>query len=285
MNDSFSNGLGRRDFLSTSLIVAGGLALSDKALAGQKDPGMPMPISIPAGPKLKIAMLVHPRMVLLDLVGPQTVFNIIGSDIYLVAKTLAPVSTDVGIDIVPDMVFDDCPHDLDVLFVPGGLMGSLAAMQDETTLQFLADRGQTSKYVTSVCTGALVIGAAGLLTGYRANTHWGVADLLPLLGATLDHSRVVHDRNRMTGGGVTAGIDFGLTLAAILRGEDMAKHAQLIIEYAPEPPFHAGTPQEVGPAGMIEERKRRVWMDGEALRVCELAAKRLRLPQTLLQKG
>ncbi|MFQ6573707.1 DJ-1/PfpI family protein [Pseudomonas sp. UM16] len=285
MNDSFSNGIGRRDFLSTSLIVAGGLALGDKALAGQKDPGMPMPNSKPAGPKLKIAMLVHPRMVLLDLVGSQTVFNIIGSDIYLVAKTMAPVSTDVGIDIAPDMVFDDCPHDLDVLFVPGGLMGSLAAMQDEATLQFLADRGQTAKYVTSVCTGALVIGAAGLLNGYRANTHWGVADLLPLLGATLDRSRVVHDRNRMTGGGVTAGIDFGLTLAAILRGEDMAKHAQLIIEYAPQPPFHAGTPEEVGPVRMIEERKRRVWMDGEALRVCELAAQRLGLPQVLPQKA
>lgn len=112
-----------------------------------------------------------------------------------------------------------------MLFVPGGLMGSLVAMEDQQTLSFLADRGASAKYVTGVCTGGLVLAAAGLLNGYRATAHWRVADLLPLMGAVHETGRVVHDRNRLTGGGVTAGLDFGLTLAAQLCGEDAAKHA------------------------------------------------------------
>jgi cyclohexyl-isocyanide hydratase len=216
-------------------------------------------------------------MVLLDLVGPQTILNILGSDIHLVAATKDPVSTDVGIPITPTATFAECPLNLDVLFVPGGLMGSIASMRDEATLTFLTDRGSRAKYVTSACTGGLVLGAAGLLRGYRATAHWGVVDLLPILGAIPVHERVVHDRNRLTGGGVTAGLDFGLTLAALLRGVPAAEHAQLIIEYSPHPPFHAGTPSEISPARLAFERRARVYMDADARAAAEAAAKRLGL--------
>ncbi|MDH1575435.1 MULTISPECIES: DJ-1/PfpI family protein [unclassified Pseudomonas] len=246
---------------------------------------MPMPRTKAPGAGRKVAMLIHPRMALLDLVGPQTILRILGCDIYLVAKTLDPVSTDVGISVTPDITFDHCPNDLDVLFVPGGLMGSLVAMEDQQTLSFLADRGASAKYVTGVCTGGLVLAAAGLLKGYRATAHWGVVDLLPLMGAVHERGRVVHDRNRLTGGGVTAGLDFGLTLASQLCGEDAAKHVQLIIEYSPEPPFHSGTPEEVGAERMIEERKGRVWMDGQARQASERAAARLGLQISTVDQG
>ena len=279
MTDLKPTKLSRRS-LGAAALAAGGVLAATAASAQQAEPPLPMPPARPAGPKLQVAMLVYPRMVLLDLVGPQTILNILGSDIHLVAKTRAPVSTDVGIDVTPTMTFAECPGGLDILFVPGGLIGSIAAMRDEETLQFLADRGATAKYVTSVCTGGLVLGAAGLLRGYRATAHWGVAGLLPVMGAIPDAGRVVHDRNRLTGGGVTAGLDFGLTLAALLRGEEAAKRVQLIIEYSPQPPFRAGTPDEVGPEKLAEARKSRVWMDGEARKAAEAAAVRLGLVNT-----
>lgn len=285
MTDLDADYLGRRDFLSLSIALAGGLLIGEKAIAKEMDAGMPMPRTKAPGAGRKVAMLIHPRMALLDLVGPQTILRILGCDIYLVAKTLDPVSTDVGISVTPDITFDHCPNDLDVLFVPGGLMGSLVAMEDQQTLSFLADRGASAKYVTGVCTGGLVLAAAGLLKGYRATAHWGVVDLLPLMGAVHERGRVVHDRNRLTGGGVTAGLDFGLTLASQLCGEDAAKHVQLIIEYSPEPPFHSGTPEEVGAERMIEERKGRVWMDGQARQASERAAARLGLQISTVDQG
>jgi cyclohexyl-isocyanide hydratase len=202
-------------------------------------------------------MLVHPDMVLLDLVGPQTVFSLSMATVLLVWKDRQPVRTDVGVAVQPTTTFADCPEQVDVLFVPGGLKGSIAAMEDAAVLDFLASRGERARYVTSVCTGGLVLGAAGLLRGYRATAHWYVRDLLPLLGATVGHERVVADRNRLTGGGVTAGIDFGLTLAAALRGEDYARRIQLVIEYDPRPPLRAGTPETAGPAVAEDVRRRR----------------------------
>ena len=193
--------------------------------------------------KPRIAMLVHPKMVMQDLVGPMTVFNIMGAEIYLAWKNLDPVSTDLGISVTPTTKLEDVPFDLDVLFVPGGLSGSIDLMQDQEVLDFLADRGKTAAYVTSVCTGSLLLGAAGLLNGYKATSHWYTRDHLALMGATPVNDRVVQDRNRITGGGVTAGIDFGLMLAAILHSEEDAKRYQLLIEYAPAPPFNAGTPE------------------------------------------
>jgi cyclohexyl-isocyanide hydratase len=130
--------------------------------------------------------------------------------------------------------------------------------------------------VTSVCTGSLVLGAAGLLRGYKATSLWAVADILPVLGATRVNERVVRDRNRLTGGGVTAGIDFALTLAAILTDEMAAKRAQLTIEYAPAPPFHAGTPEEAGPELTRLIKSGRVGMDGMALQAAKDAAARFK---------
>ncbi len=146
----------------------------------------------------------------------------------------------------PTATFADCPRDLDVLFVPGG-MGTNAAMKDAEIVDFLAGIGTSARYVTSVCSGSLLLGMAGLLDGYRAATHWACFDALEAVGATATRQRVVVDRNRVTGGGVTAGIDFGLTLLAELRGEQVAKVTQLMMEYDPEPPFRTGTPDAAGP--------------------------------------
>lgn len=237
-----------------------------------------MPPSSAAEQKLDVAMLVYSGMVLLDMVGPQTILQILGSNIHLVSETKSTVSTDVGVSITPTTTFAECPKNLDVLFVPGGLVGTIAMMGDEPTIAFLADRGARAQYVTSVCTGSLVLGAAGLLRGYRATSHWGVAQLLTMFDAIPQHERVVHDRNRLTGAGVTAGIDFGLTLAALLRGVDAAKHVQLTIEYSPQPPFKAGTPQEVGPAVLARERQSRSSVDSDARKAAEAAAARLAGP-------
>ncbi|PCJ42964.1 MAG: thiamine biosynthesis protein ThiJ [SAR86 cluster bacterium] len=213
---------------SQTTSTSGGLSLGNPAT----EPNKPI-----------IAMLVHPKMVMQDLVGPMTVFNIMGAEIHLVWKNLDSVSTDLGISVTPTTTFEDTPQDLDVLFVPGGLGGSIDLMQDKAVLDFLSDRGETATYVTSVCTGSLLLGAAGLLKGYRATSHWYTRDHLALMGATPVNERVVQDRNRITGGGVTAGIDFGLTLAALLKSEEDAKRYQLLMEYAPAPPFNAGTPE------------------------------------------
>jgi cyclohexyl-isocyanide hydratase len=195
---------------------------------------------------LQIGMLLYPGLTLLDLIGPQTVWSW-HAKIHLVWKTQDLIVSDSGVAIQPTTTFADCPHDLDILFVPGGF-GTAAAMQDRAVLDFLAARAAHAKYVTSVCSGSLILGAAGLLQGYKATSHWASRDILPLFGAEPVEARVVVDRNRITGGGVTAGIDFGLVLLAKLRGDDVAKVTQLAMEYDPEPPFHAGSSKSAGPA-------------------------------------
>lgn len=196
----------------------------------------------------KIAMLVHPNMVLLDLLGPHTVFNILGAEILLVWKSHDSVFTDVGIAVTPTHTFDECPADLDVLFVPGGLGGTNACLQDDDVLDFLKSSARTARHVVAVCTGSLLLGAAGLLRGERATTHWYVHDLLTLFGATRIHERVVQSGKFLTGGGVTAGLDVALTLAAQLAGEETARRIQLVLEYDPQPPFAAGSPAQAGEA-------------------------------------
>lgn len=233
-------------------------------------------MAIPPGAP-RIAMLVYPRMVALDLIGPLTVFTILRCNVQLVWKDKAPVATDVRLPVSPTHSFDEVPADVDVLFVPGGRMGTVDCMNDPAVLAFLADRGSRAKWVTSVCTGSLALAAAGLLRGYDATSHWQVAGLLPRMGARHVNKRVVIDRNRMTGGGVTAGIDFGLTLAAHLKGEEAARRVQLIIEYAPEPPFRNGTPQEAGPERVAEMTGRMPWMDAQVEAAVAAAAKRLGL--------
>jgi len=200
-------------------------------------------MTAPARPK--VAMLLYPGLTLLDLIAPHAAFATT-TEAHLVWKTTAPVRSDSDVAVHPTTTFADCPTDLDVLFVPGG-MGQAPVAADEEVLAFLADRGARAQYVTSVCGGSLILGAAGLLRGYRATTHWTGIDVLALFGAEYAEGRVVVDRSRITGGGVTAGLDFGLVVLAKLLGEDVAKMTQLMLEYAPAPPFDAGTPRTAGP--------------------------------------
>jgi putative intracellular protease/amidase len=190
----------------------------------------------------QIAMLMYPGMTVLDLIGPQSMFGaLMGAKVFLVAKSLDPVTSDAGVTIIPTATFETCPRDLTVLFTPGGVDGTLAAAADPETRAFMADRGARAKYVTSVCSGSLVLGAAGLLKGYKATSHWSVRDALAGFGAIPTDARVVRDRNRITGAGVTAGLDFGLTMVAELRDRTYAECVQLMSEYDPAPPFNAGS--------------------------------------------
>jgi putative intracellular protease/amidase len=192
----------------------------------------------------KIALLAYPGFTLLDLTGPHYMLsNLLGATVHVVAKTLEPVHPDNGPAIVPTITLADCPADLTLVMVPGGTRGTVAAMQDPEILAFLRDRAERARWMASVCTGALVLGAAGLLHGYRATSHWVVRDLLAQFGATPVDERVVFDRDRITGAGVTAGLDFGLRVVDALRGRPYAQAVALLGEYEPEPPFRAGTPK------------------------------------------
>ena len=195
---------------------------------------------------LQLGILLYPHMTLLDLAGPQATLGF-HSTTHLISDSLDPVLTDSGISLLPTVTFETCPKDLDVLFVPGGF-GTNRALQQENVLRFLATAGKRARFITSVCSGSVLLAAAGLLDGYKAATHWAVYEQLETFpGVTGVHERVVADRNRFTGGGVTAGIDFGLTLLAALRGEETAKMTQLMMEYDPKPPFNTGTPATAGP--------------------------------------
>lgn len=190
----------------------------------------------------QVAMLMYPGMTVMDLIGPQSMFgSLMGGKVYLVAKTLDPVTSDGGVSILPTATFETCPRELTVLFTPGGSDGTLAAATDPATLAFMADRGSRAKYVTSVCSGSLILGAAGLLKGYKATSHWSVRHVLERFGAIPTDARVVHDRNRITGAGVTAGLDFGLAMLGKLRGRTYAECTQLLNEYDPHPPFNASS--------------------------------------------
>lgn len=191
-------------------------------------------------------MLIYPGMTALDLIGPQQVFGYVNNfRTHLVAKTAAPVVSDTGVIIQPSKTFDDCPDPVDILFVPGG--NSVKLMEDEATLAFVAAKGRTAQYVTSVCSGSLILAAAGLLRGYRATSHWAVRDVLADFGAQVVAERVVEDRNRITAAGITAGIDFALTLAGRLRGERYGQFLELTLEYNPQPPFGVGSPEKAPP--------------------------------------
>ncbi|MGG5821667.1 DJ-1/PfpI family protein [Falsiroseomonas sp. HW251] len=204
-------------------------------------------------PTLDIGLLVFPRITHLDMTGPHEVLaSLPGARVRLVWKDTAPVRADSGLMLTPDTAFADCPP-LDLICVPGG-PGVGALMEDDETLAFLRRQAEGARYVTSVCTGALVLGAAGLLRGRRATTHWASHDFLPAFGATPVKARVVRDGNLFTGGGVTAGIDFALTIAAEIAGEEAAQAIQLRIEYAPDPPFQAGDPDTAPPAVLARAR-------------------------------
>ncbi len=177
----------------------------------------------------------------LDLIGPHEILSRLpNTQCHLLAHNLEPVPSSTGISLVPTLRYDQAAQ-MDLICVPGG-PGHLAAMQDKVLLDFLRRQEPGCRYVTSVCTGALVLAAAGLLRGYRATTHWMSLDRLAPFGAVPVTDRVAIDRNRITGGGVTAGIDFALAVAAELHGDVLARTIQLQVQYAPAPPFQDGDP-------------------------------------------
>jgi cyclohexyl-isocyanide hydratase len=195
----------------------------------------------------QIALVAYPGMTALDLMGPQYMLaNLWGARVRIVAKTMDPVMSDTGVAIVPTDDFASCPTELDILLVPGGSQGTLAAVRDPELIAFVRERGGRAKLVTSVCTGSLVLGTAGLLQGRRATSHWVVRDLLPLYGATPVDERVVVDGNIITGAGVTAGLDLGLVILQRLRDDEYARSVMLLSEYDPRPPVDAGTPAKAG---------------------------------------
>jgi cyclohexyl-isocyanide hydratase len=224
------------------------------------------------GTGITIGLLLFPDMTQLDMTGPYEVFaRIPGAQVHLLWKTLDPVRTERGLVMMPTMRLAECPV-LDLLCVPGG-PGQVALMTDQDVLGFLRRQGATCRWVTSVCTGSLVLGAAGLLRGYRATSHWLSLDQLAPLGAEPVAERIVMDRNRITGAGVTSGIDFALFVAAQLCGETQAKEIQLSIEYDPAPPFAGGSPRSADPA-MVETIRAKLHDRQEARRVVTMAAAR-----------
>ncbi len=205
---------------------------------------------------LQIGLMVFPRVTQLDLTGPLQVFSSVpGTDVHLIWKRMEPVPSDSVLAMTPTVTFSDCPQ-LDVICVPGGY-GTDDLLSDDEVLGFLRKQAENARYITSVCTGSLVLGAAGLLKGYRATTHWSAIEALPHFGATPSRERVCIDRNRITGGGVTAGIDFALTLVSTLIDRATAEAVQLRLEYNPAPPFNAGSP-DTAPAEVLASMSERI---------------------------
>jgi cyclohexyl-isocyanide hydratase len=190
----------------------------------------------------KLGFVIFPDLTQLDLTGPlQVLARLPDSTTIIVGKSISPVPSDCGLSLVPTHTFANCPA-LDLICIPGGVKGVIGAIGDHETIDFVRRQASTAKYVTSVCTGAFVLGVAGLLKGRRATTHWAYTELLPLVGATYEKARIVQDGNLFTAGGVTAGVDFGLSIAAEIAGDTVACTIQLGIEYDPAPPFDSGHP-------------------------------------------
>ncbi len=198
-----------------------------------------------------IGFVIFPNLTQLDFTGPlQVLSRLPQSTIHIVAKSREPVPSDCGLNLLPTHTFADCPP-LDLICVPGGGNGVVAAANDQETIDFVRRQASQAKYVTSVCTGAFILGVAGVLRGRRATTHWAFTELLPLVGATHEKARIVRDGNVITAGGVTSGIDFGLSVVAEIAGEQTAQAIQLGIEYDPTPPFSCGHPDRA-PAGLTQ---------------------------------
>lgn len=223
---------------------------------------------------MDIAFLLFPGVTQLDLTGPaQILSRLPGARVHLVWHTLDPVATDAGFSILPNATFAKLPAP-DLLCAPGG-MGIADVIDDDVALQWVQMAGAHAHWVTSVCTGALILGAAGLLEGYQATTHWAWHDKLSLFGATPVKARSVIDRNRATGGGVTAGIDFALALVAKIAGEETARTIQLALEYDPAPPFSSGSPESAGAVTVAAYVERANRLAPDRMTRLEAAAKRL----------
>lgn len=213
-------------------------------------------------------------MTQLDVTGPFEVFaRLPGARIHLLWKRIEPITSDVGLTLMPTTTFADCPK-LDVLCVGGG-PGQMALMDDHEVMSFIARSGASARYVTSVCAGCFILAGAGLLTGYRSACHWLSRDQLSVLGAIPVADRIVVDGNRISGGGVTAGIDFAFRVAAELCGEDIAKSLQLMLEYDPQPPFDIN--ERTAPADLLAQIRAaaRPMLD-ERLRANQRAVARLK---------
>lgn len=224
---------------------------------------------------LTIGLVLFPDLTQLDLTGPYEVFaRMPTTTSYLLAETMQPVRSERGLTMLPDATWAAAPP-LDIVFVPGGV-GINALLEHQPLLDFLRQQSQAASYITAVCTGSLVLGAAGLLQGYRATTHWLSIDLLPLFGAIPVDARVVVDRNRITGAGITAGIDFGLQVAALLRGDRTAQEIQLMMEYNPQPPFSSGSPKTADPQLVADVRQARRSVQAVRRALAERAAQRLK---------
>jgi cyclohexyl-isocyanide hydratase len=205
---------------------------------------------------LQIGLVIFPKVTQLDFTGPLQVFSSVpGAKVHLIWKRIEPVMSDSVMTLTPTTTFVDCPQ-LDAICVPGGA-GTDDLVNDEAVLEFLRLQARGAKYITSVCTGSLVLGAAGLLKGYRATTHWSAMDFLAPFGAEPEKTRVCVDRNRITGGGVTAGIDFALTLVSIMVDRPTAEAIQLRLEYNPAPPFNSGSP-DTAPPEILAAMKERI---------------------------
>ena len=222
----------------------------------------------------RIGMLIFPRMTQLDMTGPYEVLaRLPDTAVELIARSRDPVTTDRGLQIVPTTSYADCPP-LDVIMVPGG-PGQQDLMEDEEALGFLRRQAAGAKFVTSVCTGSLVLAAAGLLKGRRATSHWAAIENLALLGAIPVREKIVIDGNIITGAGVTSGIDFALHLAAILAGEQTAREIQLQIEYDPQPPFDSGSPKAASPETLAAVKARLAKLGEERRAVAERVGRKL----------
>lgn len=240
--------------MSRRSVMAAGAAAAAAGPAAAQPAGNPRAMAERLGMKLtgdeQIAMLLYPGFTALDFAGPYHFLGgLYGGKVHLVTNQsdLRPVPSDMGMAIQPTATLADCPADLTVLFAPGGTAGTLAAARDPATLAFVADRAARARYVTSVCTGSLILGAAGLLKGRRATSHWSVVHLLEQFGATPERRRIVRDGNVITGAGVSAGLDFGSALVAELRGRPDAEASVLMAEYDPEPPIKGGSLESARP--------------------------------------
>jgi len=221
--------------------------------------------------------VLFPKVTQLDFTGPLQVFSSVpGAKVHLIWKRIEPVESDSVLTLTPTTTFADCPQ-LDVICVPGGF-GTDDMVNDEEMLDFLRRQAKAAKYITSVCTGSLVLGAAGLLKGYRATTHWSAMDLLAAFGAMPTKTRVCVDRNRITGGGVTAGIDFALTLVSIMVDRPAAEMIQLRLEYNPAPPFDSGSPDTAPPEILARMQERIAPARKRRTEAVQRAAARLGVP-------
>lgn len=247
--------LGFATALAPLLATGGGSAKPAELRALRRDDALSRLSAVPGFQlqgREQIAMLLYPGFTALDLVGPHYFFgSMMGATVHLVTnqRDLAPVKSDLGLAVAPTITIEDCPREIDLLFAPGGTDGTLAAMEDQRTLGFFTERADHASYITSVCTGSLILAAAGLLKGKRATSHWCAISALESFGAVPTHERVVTDGKCITGAGVSAGLDFALAVVAEVRGKPYAEALMLQGEYQPKPPFAGGsldtTPPEI----------------------------------------